>query len=196
MPEYAYWCPSCSKAATKWFSISGRQEAVECPSCGDEAKRDPAAWDKHRRVNPDEVKVERSISRGNSVNWREVVCECGHTDIEDFTDEQLDEPFACEKCGEEMTKKWIGSSSRTSEMYPYFDRGLGMWLKSAQHRRDVCKARGITPVEGDWDVDDAFRKEASSRNRAEQDYADYEYRLQHDPAFAQLRRAEAEGRFQ
>jgi len=195
MPEYYYWCPSCSKASSKWFSISGRQDETECLHCGEGALRDPAAMDKHRRANPEEVKHQRAITRGNSVYWREVVCgECGHEDIEDFTAATIDAPFSCEKCGSEMEKKGLGSISRESETYPRFDRGLGIWLKSAQHRRDVCKARGIEPLDGDMDLDAVFRKEDEVTNREEADYADYEFRLKHDPAFSALRRAEAEGR--
>jgi len=58
----------------------------------------------------------------------------------------------------------------------------------------VCKARGIEPLDGDMDLDAVFRKEDEVTNREEADYADYEFRLKHDPAFSALRRAEAEGR--
>lgn len=38
----------------------------------------------------------------------------------------------------------------TAVTYPYYDRGLGQWLKSKQHRADVAKSMGLVPVEGDW----------------------------------------------
>jgi len=35
--------------------------------------------------------------------------------------------------------------------YPRFDRGLGTMLRNEAHRQEICKARGLVPIEGDYD---------------------------------------------
>ena len=83
---------------------------------------------------------------------------------------------------------------RWSERFPYYDRGLGVLLTSKQHRRDICKERGLTPVDGDWDLDGAFREFDDTNEKEEKEYADYCDRLDNHPAFADWRKANDQGR--
>ncbi len=100
------------------------------------------------------------------------------------------EDFKCENCGYVGYGKTVNRPSigRFSEMFPYFDRGLDMWLTSKAHRREVMKERGLIEASGDWSVSDMQDKEAL--REVEEDKKIME-KLQKDmkesPAFAEYR---------
>ena len=75
-----------------------------------------------------------------------------------------------------------------SETFPYYDRGLGMMLESKQHRRDVCKERNLTPVDGDWDVDSVFSKWDTEKEKDIAEYEDYCDKLDNHPGFKSFRK--------
>lgn len=83
---------------------------------------------------------------------------------------------------------------RWSEQFPYYDRGLGVMLQSKAHRREICKQRGLTPVEGDYDAEKIFSGFDSKREAEEKEYNDYVNRLDHAPEFAAYRKAKEQGR--
>lgn len=83
---------------------------------------------------------------------------------------------------------------RWSEEFPYFDRGLGVMLKNKAHRREICKQRGLTPVEGDYDAEKIFAQFDNKRETEEKEYNDYVDRLDNSPEFAALRQAKEQGR--
>jgi predicted nucleic acid-binding Zn ribbon protein len=104
----------------------------------------------------------------------------------------------CRKCGGHS--KWVitGLNVDTSDMrYPYFDRGLGMWIQSKRHRDEVCKeprrfginSDGLIPVDGDFDVDKQLSEKVREEERLTKDYDDYADRLEHDPKFRGWRQA-------
>jgi len=187
MPEYHYWCEPCLKATTVYTSISARRRTSPCEHCSSPAPFDLSAEDKHRRAN--QASQAPTPSRALSTGWRDILCnDCGHEDINN-----LDEP--CEECGsEDVTRKPMSMISRNSERYPRYDRGLGMWLRSEQHRRDVCKATGLTPIEGEWDRTAEYRKKDAADAGHDTVYDDYVHRLENAPAFESWRLARAQGR--
>ena len=60
-------------------------------------------------------------------------------------------------------------------------------LTSKQHRREVCKQRGLTPVDGDWDVEKEYSKWDTRMEKEVKEYEDYCDRLDNHPAFKQFR---------
>jgi hypothetical protein len=41
----------------------------------------------------------------------------------------------------------LGGDGGVGRDFPYFDNGLGIWIRSHQHRREECKRRGVVPME-------------------------------------------------
>ena len=66
-------------------------------------------------------------------------------------------------------------------------------LQSKAHRAQICKERGLTPVDGDWDLESEFRKMDDENEQDERDYADYCDRLDNSPAFSSYRQARDRG---
>jgi hypothetical protein len=60
-------------------------------------------------------------------------------------------------------------------------------LNSKQERRDICKNRGLTPVDGDWDIENEYSKWDSRVEKETEDYSQYCDRLDNDPAFKDFR---------
>jgi len=83
---------------------------------------------------------------------------------------------------------------RWSERFPYYDRGLGVMLQSKAHRREICKQRGLTPVDGDYDEEKIFSEFDNRRKSEEKEYNDYIDRMDNAPEFSALRKAQEQGR--
>jgi len=124
--------------------------------------------------------------------WRDIRCgECGHEDIEDvdLVDGNVPKTASCTNCGEDAEILPVTINiDRFSERFPYYDRGLGVMLQSKQHRRDICRERGLTPVDGDWDVEREYSKWDTQNDKEEKEYADYCERLDTHPGFREYRR--------
>jgi len=68
-------------------------------------------------------------------------------------------------------------------------------LQSKAHRREICKQRGLTPVEGDYDAEKIFSQFDNRREAEEKEYNDYVDRLDNSPEFVAYRKAKDQGRF-
>lgn len=70
-----------------------------------------------------------------------------------------------------------GSSSMSSRArtYPYFDRGLGRWVKSPSHHAELCRKMGLEPTGGEtigtWE--DIAMKQQSKDEALTKKRADY-----------------------
>ena len=121
-------------------------------------------------------------------------CKGGSHVFEEIVDvsagQSIQDSFECPKCSS-SDSSWVPSVQidRFSEQFPKYDRGLGCWLKSKAHRRQVCKERGLEPVEGDYDADKIFSEFDSRREKEETEYNEYVDRLDNAPEFAEYRRA-------
>lgn len=82
----------------------------------------------------------------------------------------------------------LGGGASTGRFYPYFDRGLMCQIDSAKHRQQVCKARGLVPVDGDIDLDDDHRKQSVEEAETKRKYAELQDMYDHRPDFADHRR--------
>ena len=125
-------------------------------------------------------------------------CEDGH-----YTDDvrpmsQCEEPIDCSECGKKATRIYGRSESawaidRFGERFPYYDRGLGMELRSKNHRRQVIKEKGLIPVEGTIDSADIGR---ASRERAAEDrriVQKLHHDMKHSPAYRLYRQQKSRG---
>jgi len=125
--------------------------------------------------------------------------ECGHM-FEEIIDhskgQSVDDNQDCPECSASGCK-WrpMARIDRWSEQFPYYDRGLGVMLKNKAHRREICKQRGLTPVEGDYNEEKIFSEFDSRRESEEKEYNDYVDRLDNSPEFSAYRKAKDQGRF-
>lgn len=189
MPVYEYRCAECGSSSDKFFAASKRPAKIDCDDCDGEARYRISVSKFTDKCYVPEPKRSRSFS---GMSLHAFSCrDCGHKadDVVDFgKGETLEDERECPEC-DSKNIRWNPSFriDRFSERFPYFDRGLGMLLTSKQHRRDVCKERGLTPVEGDWDIDSHLRKWDDEDDKDEKEYQAYCDKLDNDPAFAEYR---------
>lgn len=92
----------------------------------------------------------------------------------------------------------LGGSAGAGRDYPYFDRALtdpdthwpGVWVQSAQHRRQLCKRLGVAPLDGaeigfEDQVSDQRHRDAENARRIKE----HEDRLYNGPNGGANRRA-------
>jgi len=190
MPAYDFICKRCDER-TEWVgSFSSRPDDIECEHCSGFAVYTVM----EREKAP--VKVRGSARDKNTV-WRELECECGWSDIDEF--EKSVEEVPCQDCFRMVKVGMLGSHSRLNELRygqtGRFDRGLDCWVESEAHRRAICKAKGITPVE---DVGDAYLEKRRAARSAEEErekreYAEYENKVENSPTFSRYRELRSRG---
>ena len=144
------------------------------------------------------VKVRYTNGRPRKpVHWVEVFCkDCEKTGMSsaDTEDHGYDFKMArCPECGsanvvEVKDEPLHHAIDRSSERYPYFDRGLGVMLKNARHRRQICRSRNLTPVEGDFDVSSLTRETRQAEANDEAVLRNMRDRLANHPGFREYRR--------
>ena len=102
---------------------------------------------------------------------------------------------SCPSCQSTRTKKVqsLHSIDRFSERFPYYDRGLGLVLQSKQHRRKICKERGLVPVDGDFNIKDMDAEERARINEEQRTIHRLQDNMKHNPAYAEYRRHKANG---
>ncbi len=88
------------------------------------------------------------------------------------------------------------STSRNSERYPRYDRGLGMVLTSEGHRRTVCKEKGLIPIEGDWEVPPSIRDQWAASDALVAEHESTMKMYNESPDFAEYRKARDTGQLQ
>jgi hypothetical protein len=136
------------------------------------------------------------------VHWVEVYCEdCEQTGMTsaDTEDHNYDFKMArCSQCGSEKVVEikdeiLVHAIDRSSERYPYYDRGLGVMLKSGRHRREICRTRNLTPVEGDFDVSSLNKSVREAEARDEAVLRDMKDKFDNHPGYAEYRRRKDRG---
>ena len=197
MPTYSYQCGSCSFEQEYICQIRSRPDHVECQGCGKDSPRvfrvsNAMSNDPHTAKK---FKSERSAGLVMHL-YKCRDCQFSFDELINISDgEHWEDAQECPDC-KSMKSVWIPSAriDRFSERFPYYDRGLGLVLQNKQHRLDVCKERGLTPVDGDWDVDKEFGKMDKRKEREESEYDDYCDRLDNHHSFKQYRMARDKGR--
>lgn len=195
MPVYEYSCGDCGLSVDKLFSASSRPDQIDCTKCDGYLKYTIATSKFTDKCYVPEPERNTEFTGMSMHAFACNGCSSKFDDIVDFGEnETVNDERNCPKC-DSTDIRWMPSCriDRFSETFPYFDRGLGMWLTSKAHRREVCKERGLTPVDGDWDVDSHLRKWDDEDEKEQKAYDDYCDRLDNDPAFASYREQERQG---
>ena len=155
MPTYSYQCETCGSEQDHRCRFVNRPDTLDCNDCGGVSRRVFRVADS--QTNDPYNKVTRSSARTNGLVMHMYQCrDCDHQfeELIDFSKgEHFEDSQPCNKCGS-TNSRWVPMAKidRFSEKFPYFDRGLGVMLQSKQHRRDICKARGLTPYDRDWET--------------------------------------------
>ena len=67
-------------------------------------------------------------------------------------------------------------------------------LQSKAHRKAICKERGLTPVDGDWNVDAEFSKMDETTDKEIREYDEYCDKFDNSPEFRHVRKLRDQGR--
>lgn len=197
MPLYSYRCDSCGWEKDHLCSYSSRPVDIDCEGCdGSAIYRITAAKHQNHDIKKNTGHC-LSEKRGISLHdFRCNVCEYIFEEIVDHgAGETVSDDLECPEC-KAVDCHWRPSAriDRWSERFPYYDRGLGVMLQNKAHRREICKQRGLTPVDGDFDEEKIFSKWDSQRESEEKEYNDYVDRLDNAPEFKEFRRAQEHDR--
>jgi len=195
VPLYNFHCDVCGWDKDRIFKASKRPSEIDCESCGQQAKY-RFSPSKHQSNDAKHITNLKSDKKGLSLHrFKCRDCDCVFEVIIDHgKNESIKDVFPCQECGSENTN-WKPSVQidRFSEQFPYFDRGLGVWLKNKAHRRQICKERGLTPIGNDLDEDKVFSQFDNRREKEEKEYNDYVDRLDNAPEFLEYRKAVDKG---
>ena len=195
MPLYSFYCGDCGWEKDKIFRASNRPSEIDCESCDQKAKY-RFSPSKHQSNDAKHITNIKAEKKGLSMHqFKCADCECLFEEIIDHSKgESIEDDIECSKCGSTNTN-WKPSVriDRFSEQFPYYDRGLGMWLKNKQHRRQVCKERGLTPIGNDLNEEKVFSQFDNRRDKEEKEYNDYVDRLDNAPEFLDYRKAVDKG---
>lgn len=192
MPTYSYQCGKCSHEQDHACRFSSRPDSIDCSECGSQSKR--VFRVSNAQSNDPQNRAEKKSTKTPGLAMHLYMCkDCNHKfdEVVDFGKGQhFEDKQECPECSS-MNSKWVPMAriDRFSEQFPYFDRGLGVMLMSKQHRRDVCKERGLTPVDGDWNIQKEYDKWDVRQEKEIKEYNDYVDRLDNHPAFRQHREA-------
>lgn len=199
MPLLHFICTACGRQTNYVSEVNERAPAsVRCRVCEEPATMDAKPAEEKGYISKGSIRVTIHSFQCSSK-------ECQHYfDASVWNErEKSSDGKPCPKCGSHS--EWRISPPRvdTSDMrYPYFDRGLGMTVKSKQHRLDICanprkygiNSNGLTPVDGDWDVDAYIKDRVREEEKLIEGYNEYADRLEHDPKFRSFRKARDQGR--
>lgn len=193
----AFYDRRCEKGHVneRMCSIADRETPFPCPTegCGlptVQAVNQVNTFLREGQARNRSVPVRINV-RGTS--YPEVVCgACAWTDT--LAVDGDDALPACPTCGGALLAK-MGVGSEAPGEYPRWDRGLGLTLTSAAHRRQVCKERGLTPVDGDFDLDKIVDRIEEDNNAEIKVYDDYVDRLENSQEFKDFRVLRDKGRY-
>lgn len=205
MPIYNYICED-NHIHDEFKHVQERFDAPPCKTCNKETKMTLRGYNK--AYNPDENKQKSTGIRvryrhgqpKHVFHFRDAICkDCEEESFVDCTNEETNEYsrefVKCEHCGSKNLeiKPACHNIDRFSERFPYYDRGLGMWLKSKAHRREMCKKLGVSPVDGDIDYA-APMKKAQEEERADKAVLNkLKDRLENHPGYAEYRQLKSRG---
>tara|TARA_A100001391_G_C5024646_1_gene266777 strand:+ start:431 stop:1078 length:648 start_codon:yes stop_codon:yes gene_type:complete len=205
MPIYNYICEDehihdCFK------HVQDRLNGPPCKTCGKPTQ--PTLRGYNKTYDPDENRQEstgikvtyRYGKPKHTFHFRDAVCnDCGEESFVDCTNEDTNEydrsVVKCEHCGSKNLeiKPACHNIDRFSERFPYFDRGLGMWLKSKAHRREMCRKLGVKPVDGDIDHTETLRKAQAEAEEDKKILKTLKDRVDNHPGYADYRRLKDRG---
>jgi len=196
VPLYSYLCESCGSEKDHIYRYNNRPDTVECADCDGTSKY---VIRMSKAQSNDAGDYTEYKTDGPTLSMHQYKCNACSTVFESLIDtresQHHDDDQECTSCGVKDSR-WIPSVriDRWSEMFPYYDRGLGVMLESKAHRREICKQRGLTPVDGDWDIDREYRKMDDINEKEDLEYADYCDKFDNSPEFREVRKLRDQGR--
>lgn len=210
MPIYEYACPGRATDCPKGhiidhvhrFSDGERPSTIRCgahdteatykialPAIGIVAGSDnPVRARTSEWTEEERTQKHRGLDFG-TFDYRCEACDKTFNELVDFRNgETAEAPRPCPTCGAMSPQTFTMSHvDGTMTMYPYFNRGLGCVVESAQHVRDICKERGLIAVEGDYDAERMYAEHTREGREAEAWYkADMKQRWD-DPEMREYR---------
>lgn len=188
MPASDYICEECGKK-TKSTYVDIAPEYIECRICESNA---------FPEIESDKgYKTKGSIRRA----VHEFSCgPCGHkfdAVVAFYRGETTADEKECPKCDGPSMVVWTGMRIDTSSCrYPYWDRGLGQWVRSKDHRKEICdnprrfgiNADKLAAVDGDVDLDKVWSAQDQKDRESKEMYNEYVDMVENAPAFAQYRK--------
>ncbi len=194
MPTYSFYCDE-GHVTDNFSSWAARPREIECQDCASPAR---PGVSRPKKTEEAEVSWKEKVNNYKGISLHDFQClECNNIfeEIVCHSDgENAPEGKECPECKGHGIWLPAAKIDRFSERFPYFDRGLGVMLTSKQHRKDVCKARGFTAVEGDWDEEYYIGKQEREDNESQEAYEDYCDRLDNAPEFRHYRKSKDQGR--
>jgi len=199
MPIYTFDCEKCEHDTEIFTGIASRPEEIACEECGSNAKHRKLNWrPPPKRKNGHTIygtgtSAEEFLKKERLVQYK--CATCNHGTWEWFVGKAPQE-VECEfdSCDGKAGRVWKVKLDMHWARFPYYDRGLGVTLTSENHRREICRQRGLTPVDGDWDLAGEIAKNESKVEEEKETYKDYYDRVHNDPAYKDFRKAIDEGR--
>jgi hypothetical protein len=154
MPTYKWQCAD-GHVAERIFRMSDKPESIPCADCVLQMTQVPnwAPAPRPHRFGTNKYTHTRSE---DPVRLHHYKCSAGHD-----TDEWFEDPpgkIPCEEEGCELeAKKTVGANVETFWLEVereggYWDRGLGVQIFSEHQRNQICKQKGLVPVDGDYDI--------------------------------------------
>lgn len=196
MPLYSFSCSSCDSEQDEFFRFNDRPKEIECRKCNGSAKY-VIRLSESQANDAGNEKTYNSEMKGLAMHgYKCRSCEHRFEEIVDRSCGELPgDSQTCPKCSS-TDSRWIPSMriDRWSERFPYYDRGLGVMLQSKAHRKAICKERGLTPVDGDWNVDAEFSKMDETTGKEIREYDEYCDKFDNSPEFRHVRKLRDQGR--
>ena len=200
MPVYDYICVNGHRDEIL-RSYEDRDDVEACAVCSESLQRTMSCPPKPPpEKRPNGVRMRWRFGKPRTmIHWRDYTCNsCGYEDGCDATNElQEYDPsvVVCDECESSDVSVHFPRAAidRFSERFPYFDRGLGVMLQSKGHRREICRQRGLTPVDGDIDISEGYKRAQAEEARDEAVLSDMRERLRDHPGYADYRRLRDRG---
>lgn len=202
MPIYTYRCEE-GHEQDEVRLVDDRKKDTECRVCKGVASHVFSIFrpkkDNSNVVEESGMKVRYLHGKPEHVYYyRDVLCRsCGGKSYVDCSrDNEYDPSVAsCDDCESSDVEVLISvpSIDRFSERFPYFDRGLGMWLTSKAHRKEMCRKLGVEPVDGDIDMTEEARKAERKKEADKKVYDDLQNKIDNHPGYAEYRRLKDRG---
>ena len=205
MPIYNYICED-GHIHDEFRNVHDRTDPLECKTCKKESTITLRGY--RKKYDPDEnrekttgIKVRyRHGKPQHTFHFRDAICkDCEAESFVDCTNLETNEydrsVVSCDFCGSKNLeiKAACHNIDRFSERFPYYDRGLGMWLKSKRHRREMCQKLGVSPVDGTIDNMESVQKKRQEELNNKAVVDKMRDRVENHPGYAEYRRMKDKG---
>ena len=89
----------------------------------------------------------------------------------------------------------LGDVAGVGKLYPYFDRALNCYIRNKNHRKQVCKEKGMVPVDGDLTLtlDAQLRSDEDGKDKIRRKYHAINDMYDNHPDFREHRELQDKG---